>query len=338
MKRPRKTYTAAASLTLAVPDLTGCSASTAATTDAATGASEVVAADSAVSASTAAETHAQPDDGEYDTAGATTITLADAASTVSGAGAAVKGDVITITAAGTYLLSGELSDAQVVVNSPDEGKLELVLDGVDVASSSTSPVVVQAADEALVILAAGSANTLADSAASGADDEATDAPTATLFSMADLTIAGTGALQVTGSSNDGIGSKDGLVVLAGAISVQAEDDGIRGKDYLVVQGGTLEVNRRGRAEVRLRHRRGARSRPDRGRHGHRRRGLTGRRRGRRGRGRRRSTARRAVQGGRAGSRHRDRGRTLAVTASDDGFSATAHTVGGGGRKRRTALP
>jgi hypothetical protein len=188
-----------------------------------------------------AETHAKADDGDYKTSGATTVKLADGSSKVTGPGATVKGDVVTITKAGTYLLSGSLSDGQVAVNSVGNGKVKLVLDGVDIASASTSPLVITAADEAVVILADGAKNTLSDAVAASADDEKPDAPTATLFSTADLTIAGTGSLTVNGKSNDGIVSKDGLVILAGTIAVDALDDAIGGKDYLVVDDGTLSV-------------------------------------------------------------------------------------------------
>jgi hypothetical protein len=210
-----------------------------ATTEAAESAADASA--ESVSFVSPAQTHADADDGEYDTAGATTITLADGGSRVSGSGAAVEGDVVTITSAGTYLLSGTLSDGRIVVASGQEGKVRLVLDGVDITSADTSPVIVTEADEVVVILADGSTNTLSDSTASGSDDDTEDAPTATLFSMADLTIAGSGRLDVTGASNDGIGGKDGVVILSGTVTVTATDDGIRGKDYLVVQGGTVNV-------------------------------------------------------------------------------------------------
>lgn len=188
-----------------------------------------------------AETHAKVDDGDYDVAGATTIKLADGSSEVTGAGATVKGDVVTIAKAGTYLLSGSLSDGQVNVNSDGDGKVKLVLDGVDIASANTSPLVFTAADEAVVILADGAKNTLSDAVASGADDEKPDAPTATLYSGDDLTIAGTGSLTVNGKSNNGIASKDGLVILGGTVAVDAVDDAIGGKDYLVIDDGTLSV-------------------------------------------------------------------------------------------------
>ncbi|WP_051551842.1 carbohydrate-binding domain-containing protein [Nocardioides sp. URHA0020] len=187
------------------------------------------------------DTHADTDDGDYSADGATTIALADGGTEVDGDGATVKGDVVTITTAGTYIVSGTLTDGQIVVDSPGDGKVDIVLDNADITSASTSPLVVTEADEAVVILAADSVNSLADAAASTADDDSDDAPTATLFSMADLTIAGTGTLEVAGNSNDGIASKDGLVILSGTIDVTATDDGIRGKDYLVIAGGTLDV-------------------------------------------------------------------------------------------------
>jgi hypothetical protein len=44
-----------------------------------------------------------------------------------------------------------------------------------------------------------------------------------------------------GNYNDGIASKDGLVIESGALTVNAVDDGVRGKDYLVIQDGALAV-------------------------------------------------------------------------------------------------
>ncbi|HUQ00232.1 MAG TPA: carbohydrate-binding domain-containing protein [Aeromicrobium sp.] len=188
-----------------------------------------------------AGTHAKADDGHYKARKATTVKLADGATKVKGLGAKVKGDVVTITQAGTYVFSGTLSDGGINVNSPGEGKVKLVLDGADISSASTSPVIITAADEAVVILADGTESTLSDAAAASQDDQQPDAPTGTLFSTADLTIAGSGSLTVHGKSNDGIVGKDGLVILAGSVTVDAVDDAVAGKDYLVVHDGTLSV-------------------------------------------------------------------------------------------------
>lgn len=95
------------------------------------------------------------------------------------------------------------------------------------------------ANEAIVVLKDGTSNSLSD--ASTYADTAADAPNAALYSKADLTIAGTGSLSVKGNFNDGISSKDGLVLAAGNVTVDATDDGIVGKDYAVLLDGAYQV-------------------------------------------------------------------------------------------------
>ena len=169
--------------------------------------------------------HAQADDVDYDASTAKTIALG-------------SGNV-EITEPGTYILTGTLSNGQVVVNSSAEGKVRIVLSNASITNSSGAAIDVRAADEVVVVLAEGTSNSLTDG--SGYDTSGEDAADAALFSMADLTIGGTGSLIVTGNTADGIASKDGLVILGGTITVKAADDGIRGKDYLVIQDGTLDV-------------------------------------------------------------------------------------------------
>ena len=170
---------------------------------------------------------------------ATTITLTGSSATVSGDGSknvTVDGSTVTITAAGTYVLSGSLTDGQVIIKAPDAHVI-LVLDGVDIASSSGAAIAATDADEVTVITADGSENTLSDT-----DSYADDADVnAALYSAADLTLAGTGTLTVKGNGNDGIASTDGLLITSGTITVQAKDDGIRGKDYVVITDGTVTI-------------------------------------------------------------------------------------------------
>jgi hypothetical protein len=240
---------------LAAAALTGCSqlsTSPVAATSASATSSSAQAATSAA-ATTSAEaladntaSHAEDGDADYDQAEAGAVTLADGASKADSDAVAVDGDTITLSAPGTYVLTGTLSDGQVVVDSDAEGKVRIVLAGASISSTSTSPFVVAAADEAVVVLADGTQNSLADGRGYG-DSEDADAPNAALYSMADLTIAGTGSLAVTGNSNDGIASKDGLVVQSGSVTVTAVDDGIRGKDYVIVEGGTVTVAAEGDA-------------------------------------------------------------------------------------------
>lgn len=181
--------------------------------------------------------HEAAGDYTYDAASATTIALAGTSATVTGAGATASGGVVTVTAPGTYVLSGTLTDGQVVVDSPDDGAVKLVLSGASITSSSDSGIRVDEGDKTVLILAAGTTNAVTD----GAAYPDTAEQNAAVWSDDDLSIGGSGALVVTARFEDGIASKDGLVIADGTLTVTAPDEGIRGKDYLVVRGGTLDV-------------------------------------------------------------------------------------------------
>ncbi|MBL8057709.1 MAG: carbohydrate-binding domain-containing protein [Anaerolineales bacterium] len=165
--------------------------------------------------------------------------------TASGAGVTVDGSRATITAPGTYRLSGTLADGQIVVDTAAQGVVQVILDGVDIHNSTSAAIYVADAEKVVILLADGSQNALSDGAAYVFADPAEDEPNAALFSTSDLTLAGAGALTVTGNYADGITSKDGLIIAGGSLTVTAADDGLRGKDYLVVEAGTLTVNAQG---------------------------------------------------------------------------------------------
>ena len=163
----------------------------------------------------------------------------------TGPGLTVAGSTLTITAAGTYRLSGTLNDGQILVNTEDPETVQLILAGVDLKNSSTSPIFVQSADEVVLYLLDGTLNTVSDGQNYVFASPETNEPNAAIFSLADLTIAGGGSLTVTGNYNDGISSKDGLVISGSTLDVTAADDGIRGKDYLVVEAGQITVQAQG---------------------------------------------------------------------------------------------
>ncbi len=242
--RSFRTALSVAAVALAV-SLAGCStAATSSTSTGTTGTSTTTTTtQQAVTAATIEEdTHYDSDDLTWDAATEVAISLADGGSKVtssSSTGVAVDGNTVTISAAGTYRLSGSLSDGQIVVAAGGEDTVRIILDGVELGNSAGSPFVVQSGVDAVVYLEDGSTNTLTD--ATTYADLGEDAPNAALYSMADLTIAGTGSLTVNGKSNDGIVSKDGLVMDSGKVTVDAVDDGIRGKDYTVLLDGAYQV-------------------------------------------------------------------------------------------------
>ncbi|WP_348536382.1 carbohydrate-binding domain-containing protein [Glutamicibacter sp. FBE19] len=203
--------------------------------------------DSSVSATDVSEdTHFDEDDLQWDADTETTVDLADGSTKASGTGSdgvSVDGDTVTISAAGTYRLSGSLSDGKVVVAAGKEDVVRIILDNASISSSTGSAIQVDESNETLLYLEDGTSNSVSD--ASTYADTAEDAANAAIYSMADLTIAGQGSLDVKGNYQDGIVSKDGLVLASGQLTVTSADDGIKGKDYVALLGGHVDITATG---------------------------------------------------------------------------------------------
>jgi hypothetical protein len=244
MRNTRSIFILSAVLALGV--LAGCSngddpASSETTT--ATPAVDVARARLSVAAALATNVtdHGAATDYASDTSNAVRIRFNGTSITETSDSVSVNGSVATISAGGVYLLSGSLSNGQIVVTAPSGSTVWLWLAGVSLTNTSTAPVSLTSAGKVILVLAANTQNTVTDGATYVFPVAGTDEPNAAVFSKTDLTICGDGALTVHGNYNDGIASKDGLIIRSGSITVTAADDGIRGKDYLIVRGGTITV-------------------------------------------------------------------------------------------------
>lgn len=187
------------------------------------------------------ETHEEAEDYVWDSAGVIPITLQGDSIIAENDGVSVNGSIATITSAGTYSLSGTLSDGQIIVDTQDKDIVRLILSDVDLRSSTSAPLYIASAEKVILVLVEGTQNSVSDAASHTFIDPAEVEPNAAVFSKADLTIYGEGSLTVTGNYSDGIASKDGLILASGTLIVNAADDGIRGKDYLVIKAGNITV-------------------------------------------------------------------------------------------------
>ena len=160
---------------------------------------------------------------------------------VDGSGVSVAGSTATITAAGVYRLSGNLDNGQIVVETEDEGTVELILDNAVITNTSNAPIFVSSAETVLISLADGSNNTVTDGASYVFADAETDEPDAAIFSKSDLVISGSGSLTVNANYKNGIAGKDTLTIESGVIAVNAAADGIKGKDSVTILDGTLTI-------------------------------------------------------------------------------------------------
>ena len=142
-------------------------------------------------------------DASYDEAFATRIALSGSSASVDGSGAAVDGSTVTISSEGTYIISGELSSGQIVVDASDDAKVQLVLAGATIHNENGPAIYAKNVDKCFVTLADGTQNSLSDGTDYTLEDDS-DEPYATLFCRCDLTINGTGALNVTANYRHGI--------------------------------------------------------------------------------------------------------------------------------------
>ena len=168
----------------------------------------------------------------------TKIELTQTSANINGSGAAVENNKVTITEAGTYVLSGTLTDGCIDVNVSGKGTVRLILNGVNITSSTTAPFIVEDAKKVVVTLADGTTNTFTDSTRVAVDDEDYSAA---VYSKADLTFNGNGTLNINAGYRNGIKSTDDLKIVSGTYNITSNEDGLVGKDLLAVKTGTFNI-------------------------------------------------------------------------------------------------
>lgn len=192
----------------------------------------------------------------YDESSAVKINLADDSTTVTvgddteadasetnetkaaSSGVSISGNIITISKEGTYVLSGALSEGQIVVDA-DSAKVQLVLDNVDITCASSAAIYVKNADKTFITLAEGSENILMNTAEYEAiDDNNIDA---VIFSKDDLTLNGKGTLTINSEYGHGIVSKDDLKLVSGTYNITAKNHALSGKDSVRIAAGTYNL-------------------------------------------------------------------------------------------------
>lgn len=171
--------------------------------------------------------------------GCVTVTLSNSGSRANGAGVHIEENTVTITAAGTYLLTGTLTEGQIRVQVTKEQKVQLVLQNAAVSCTGGAALYVIQGDKVFVTLAEGTENTLVS--AGEFTQDAADGVDAAVYSKADLTFNGSGALEVRSEAGHGIVSKDDLKFTAGTYTVNAAKQGITGKDCLCIEDGSFTV-------------------------------------------------------------------------------------------------
>lgn len=178
----------------------------------------------------------------YDESNSTQITLSSTSASVSGSGATADGSTVTITEEGTYIISGTISDGQIIVNADDSAKVKIVLNGVTMTNDDSACILALSADKVFVTLADGTENTLSDT---GAEYTQTDSDTSVdgvIYSKCDLTFNGSGTLTVNAGYKHGIVCNDDLVFTGGTYNITATGKGIKANDSIRIKNGTFNID------------------------------------------------------------------------------------------------
>ena len=219
-----------------------------------------------------------------DTASDVTFTFTDSGVTVSSdaaEGYQISGTDLTISAAGTYIVTGSCSDGTITVKKGTTG-VTLILSDLTLRSTASAPLSCNKATEVTLVVTG--TNTLTD-AENPANEDSADETIADAFegaaikakAGASLTITGTGTLNADGSAcknaikggstaaitvdgsmtlnltaaNTGLASDGSVEMKSGTLNITAENDGIKSEPdeddadsagTVTISGGTISLN------------------------------------------------------------------------------------------------
>lgn len=154
---------------------------------------------------------------DLDLTDAMAVALSDEQIEVSGSGISVTDDTMTITAGGTYVLSGSLTDGRLLVNAKDQD-VTLVLCGVDISCSYSSPLCIVAVKQTTLYVTA--------------QDHGVNGKDAAYLSQTNVTIkSGQDGLR---SSQDTDATKGLLVIADSTLNIQSGEDGVQAETALTL--------------------------------------------------------------------------------------------------------
>lgn len=152
----------------------------------------------------------------------------------------LNGKTTTISKAGSYVVSGEITDGQLIIDANSTDKIRILLNGVNISSSDSAAIYIKQADKVFITLASGKQNTLTNSGEFVSDGDTN--VDAVVFSKDDLTFKGDGSLTVTTQNGHGIVSKDDLVFTGGNYNITAASHAVSGKDSVRILNSTLNAD------------------------------------------------------------------------------------------------
>ena len=169
-----------------------------------------------------------------------TITLSGSTASTDASGASVNGSTVTISSAGNYLLTGDLS-GQIVVDVPGtDDTVQLILDNASITNDTSAAIYVLNADKVFVTTTEGSVNKVSTTGAFVQTDE--NAVDGAIFSKDDIVFNGEGTLNVTSAQGHAIVSKDDLKITSGTYELTSAEKALSANDLIGIAGGDITID------------------------------------------------------------------------------------------------
>ena len=147
------------------------------------------------------------------------------------------GENIRLTSAGIYLISGTAKNVTIYVEAGDEDKVQIVLDNLSITNETMPCIYVKTADK--VFVTSTGSNALKVTGTFIADGNTN--LNGVIFSKQDITLNGTGTLNIESSKN-GITGKDDIKITGGTINIKAVAVAIRANDSIRIADGNMTLN------------------------------------------------------------------------------------------------
>lgn len=196
----------------------------------------------------------QSGDESYSADAAFTFSDSGIKATGSSDGYEIDGTHLAIKSAGTYSLSGSCADGSIEVKKGTTG-VTLILNGLELDSADTAPISCNKSTEVTIIAADGSVNALSDSAENNDDEypENENAENAVIKCKdgSNVTLCGTGTINITASGKNGIKSgattdaegEATLTIKELTLNISAPvNDAINAEQLLNIESGTLNIS------------------------------------------------------------------------------------------------
>ena len=167
------------------------------------------------------------------------IQLNGASATCDSNAVEINGGIITIKDEGTYVITGNLENGMLVVDSEDTDKTQIVLNGVKIHNANGAAIYIKQSDKVFLTLEEETENALSGgSSFASIDGEEIDG---VIYSKDDLTLNGKGCLSINSPGGHGIVSKDDLKITGGRYTIDAASHGLSANDMLGIADGEFSI-------------------------------------------------------------------------------------------------